>query len=157
MFSIMIKRGGGTCVCVLISDCAVCAENGLLSYENPNYHLDPARLDDALNSNTEEDPLYSELLLRELSLGRRQYASLDIGSMGVDVTAGPVTTLDTDNRHHRSVTTTRHTTYLLSSHLLVYINSLYTCASDNNHIIGTHKQRITLQLSLLYKPYEAFF
>lgn len=27
------------------------SENGLLSYENPNYHLDPARLDDALNRN----------------------------------------------------------------------------------------------------------
>uniref|UniRef100_A0A1B6MC25 PID domain-containing protein n=2 Tax=Graphocephala atropunctata TaxID=36148 RepID=A0A1B6MC25_9HEMI len=86
-------------------------ENGLLSYENPNYHLDPSRLDDALNSNTEEDPLYSELLLRELGsvvglrehshTGRRQYASLDIGSMGVDVTTGPVTALDTDNRHLR--------------------------------------------------------
>ncbi|XP_054260441.1 protein Fe65 homolog isoform X2 [Macrosteles quadrilineatus] len=86
-------------------------KNGLLSYENPNYHLDPSRLDDALNSNTEEDPLYSELLLRELgrhsnttqhnTTQRRQYASLDIGSMGVDVTTGPVTALDTDNRHLR--------------------------------------------------------
>lgn len=91
-------------------------ENGLLSYENPNYHLDPSRLDDALNSNTEEDPLYQELLYRELEsvcnltsgssattgqTGRRGYAHLDIGSMGVDVTTGPVTNLDTDNHHMR--------------------------------------------------------
>lgn len=32
--------------------CSLVAENGLLSYENPNYHLDPARLDDALNRNS---------------------------------------------------------------------------------------------------------
>lgn len=84
-------------------------ENGLLSYENPNYHLDPARLDDALNSNTEEDPLYQELLEAVCHLGtntgqtpgRRTYANLDIGSMGVDVTTGPVTNLDTDNHLHR--------------------------------------------------------
>lgn len=91
-------------------------KNGLLSYENPNYHLDPSRLDDALNSNTEEDPLYQELLYRELEsvcnltggtsgttgqAGRRGYAALDIGSMGVDVTTGPVTNLDTDNHPHR--------------------------------------------------------
>lgn len=88
------------------------AENGLLSYENPNYHLDPSRLDDALNSNTEEDPLYSELF-RELGVvgvrggdtggtaGRRQYASLDIGGMGVDVTAGPVTALSLSTVNNR--------------------------------------------------------
>ncbi|KAJ4446516.1 hypothetical protein ANN_13212 [Periplaneta americana] len=96
------------------------AENGLLSYENPNYHLDPARLDDALNSNTEQlyDDLYHELdavcnlaATRATSKqaaeqqgsagsgtpGRRGYAALDIGSMGVDVTTGPVTNLDTTN------------------------------------------------------------
>jgi len=102
-------------------------ENGLLSYENPNYHLDPARLDDALNSNVEED-LYKEILT-ELKLGlrnglgsdeilselrnseefnmglrqgpgseaRKTYAALDITQMGVDVHVGPVTTLH-DNR-----------------------------------------------------------
>lgn len=76
-----------------------------MSYENPNYHLDPARLDDALNSNVEED-LYEEIL-SELSLGlprhggggeaRKAYAALDITQMGVDVHTGPVTALD-DNR-----------------------------------------------------------
>ncbi|XP_065346910.1 protein Fe65 homolog isoform X1 [Cloeon dipterum] len=79
-------------------------ENGLLSYENPNYHLDPARLDDALNSN---DPEAAAALYKELyheldavcnlqsrggsgSAGaRRHYAALDLGAMGVDVSAGP--------------------------------------------------------------------
>lgn len=88
----------------------------MLSYENPNYHLDPARLDDALNSNTAEDlyeELYQELddicnmgtgIKGPLSTGpgRKAYAALDIGSMGVDINTGPVTTIDstnyTDNR-----------------------------------------------------------
>lgn len=105
----------------LIQGICVVSENGLLSYENPNYHLDPARLDDALNSNTAAD-LYEELY-QELDAvcnlssaqsgggkqqapapGRRSYASLDIGSMGVDITTGPVTNLDsqkyTDNRRY---------------------------------------------------------
>lgn len=78
------------------------AENGLLSYENPNYHLDPARLDDALNSNDPEAAaaLYKELY-HELDAvcnlqsrggsggARRHYAALDLGAMGVDVSAGP--------------------------------------------------------------------
>lgn len=90
-------------------------ENGLLSYENPNYHLDPARLDDALNSNTDEDlyeDIYNELDALKLSGNgsinkltssggqtRRNYANLDIGSMGVDIT-GPVLDSNTftDNR-----------------------------------------------------------
>ncbi|KAK6637372.1 hypothetical protein RUM44_007788 [Polyplax serrata] len=89
------------------------AENGLLSYENPNYHLDPARLDDALNSNlvpSVEDDLYEEII-NELdavcnlsgrgrpgpgSEGRKLYAALDITSMGVDVNTGPVTNLDSN-------------------------------------------------------------
>ena len=107
---------------------SVFAENGLLSYENPNYHLDPARLDDALNSNTDQlyEDLYHELdAVCNLAAsraagpqqqqgsagggtpGRRGYAALDIGSMGVDVTTGPVTNLDTtsttdeDNHNNR--------------------------------------------------------
>lgn len=78
-----------------------------MSYENPNYHLDPARIDDALNSNT--DKLYEELYqeLDEIcNMGssekesllncplRKGYAALDISSMGVDITTGPMT----DNR-----------------------------------------------------------
>ncbi|KAJ8929502.1 hypothetical protein NQ314_017795 [Rhamnusium bicolor] len=42
----------------------IVSENGLLSYENPNYHLGPSnRLDDALNSNTENvyEDIYQEL------------------------------------------------------------------------------------------------
>lgn len=82
-------------------------ENGLLSFENPNYHLDPARLDDALNSNGNGSALYDELyqdLVVESGGGgegtnggtnrvqaRRTYAALNLGSMGVDVTQGPIT------------------------------------------------------------------
>ncbi|XP_008480579.1 protein Fe65 homolog, partial [Diaphorina citri] len=57
--------------------------NGLMSFENPNYHLDPARLDDALNSNMDdEDPLSILFLIRaqiiiypilSLSFRRRSY------------------------------------------------------------------------------------
>lgn len=77
-------------------------ENGLLSYENPNYHI--PTLDDAINSNTDVsmcDLLYSELdaICRPLgpSQGRKSYASLDLGSMGVDINKGPVTALDKDS------------------------------------------------------------
>ncbi|XP_017884316.1 protein Fe65 homolog isoform X3 [Ceratina calcarata] len=85
-------------------------ENGLLSFENPNYHLDPARLDDALNSNENGSSLYDELYQELVGNGgrsgevtggggggvtrvqaRRTYATLDLGSMGVDVTQGPLT------------------------------------------------------------------
>ncbi|XP_049825299.1 protein Fe65 homolog isoform X2 [Aethina tumida] len=93
-------------------------ENGLLSYENPNYRLGPPAtgghrlLDDALNSNTSGDRLYEDIY-RELDDicnmghglkggsaggGRKAYAALDIGSMGVDVTAGPVTVTVTNNK-----------------------------------------------------------
>ncbi|CAK9805273.1 hypothetical protein ANTQUA_LOCUS4436 [Anthophora quadrimaculata] len=85
-------------------------KNGLLSFENPNYHLDPARLDDALNSNENGSSLYDELYQELVGNGgrsgevtgggggggtrvqaRRTYATLDLGSMGVDVTQGPLT------------------------------------------------------------------
>ncbi|KYN37979.1 hypothetical protein ALC56_07603, partial [Trachymyrmex septentrionalis] len=85
-------------------------KNGLLSFENPNYHLDPARLDDALNSNGNGSSLYDELYQELVGGGgrsgevtgggggggtrvqaRRTYATLDLGSMGVDVTQGPLT------------------------------------------------------------------
>lgn len=87
----------------------------MLSYENPNYHLDPARLDDALNSNlvpNVEDDLYEEII-NELdavcnlssrgrpgsgSEGRKSYAALDVTSMGVDVNTGPVTNLDSNKK-----------------------------------------------------------
>ncbi|XP_011500533.1 PREDICTED: amyloid beta A4 precursor protein-binding family B member 1-like [Ceratosolen solmsi marchali] len=84
----------------------VLLENGLLSFENPNYHLDPARLDDALNSNENGSSLYDELYQElvgsggrgggsELTSntrvqGRHTYPALDIGSMGVDVSQGPL-------------------------------------------------------------------
>ncbi|XP_030749835.1 protein Fe65 homolog isoform X2 [Sitophilus oryzae] len=80
-------------------------ENGLLSYENPNYHLGPSkRLDDALNSNTENlyDEIYQELddicnmghtgVKSSVNggTGRKAYAALDVESMGVDITTGPL-------------------------------------------------------------------
>ncbi|XP_012288947.1 protein Fe65 homolog isoform X2 [Orussus abietinus] len=79
----------------------VLLENGLLSFENPNYHLDTARLDDALNSNGTRSSLYEELYREIVGDGsdevtgtraqaRRTYAALDLGSMGVDVTQGPL-------------------------------------------------------------------
>lgn len=95
------------------------SENGLLSYENPNYHLGPSsRLDDALNSNTENiyENIYQELdgicnmghgirttgPVNTAGSGRKAYASLDIESMGVDINTGPVTRINSkvffDNR-----------------------------------------------------------
>ncbi|XP_050308122.1 protein Fe65 homolog isoform X2 [Anthonomus grandis grandis] len=80
-------------------------ENGLLSYENPNYHLGPTkRIDDALNSNTENlyEDIYQELddicnmghtgvkSSVNGTAGRKTYASLGVESMGVDVTTGPL-------------------------------------------------------------------
>ncbi|XP_008557853.1 protein Fe65 homolog isoform X1 [Microplitis demolitor] len=93
---------------------SVFLENGLLSFENPNYHLESARFDDALNSNSSGnslfDELYQDLVVSgarrdEMVTGivngggvgnstrhaRRTYATLDLGSMGVDVTQGPLT------------------------------------------------------------------
>jgi hypothetical protein len=84
-------------------------ENGLLSYENPNYHLDPTRIDDALNSNTNiYEDIYQELddicnighSIKEPLLGgpgRKAYAALDIGTMGVDITSGPLTHISSSN------------------------------------------------------------
>ncbi|CAG5103793.1 Similar to feh-1: Protein Fe65 homolog (Caenorhabditis elegans) [Cotesia congregata] len=93
-------------------------KNGLLSFENPNYHLESARFDDALNSNGTEnslfDEFYQDLVVsgarrEEMVTGivngggggdgggggtrhaRRTYATLDLESMGVDVTQGPLT------------------------------------------------------------------
>lgn len=103
-------------LCWFIDVILFLSENGLLSYENPNYHLDPARLDDALNSNTDDlyEELYQELddicnmghgvkapLSGSGGPGRKTYAALDIGSMGVDVNTGPVVVDSsnfTDNR-----------------------------------------------------------
>lgn len=98
---------------MILTECvALFSENGLLSFENPNYHLDPARLDDALNSNGNGSSLYDELYQELVGGGgrsgevtgggggggggtrvqaRRTYATLDLGSMGVDVTQGPLT------------------------------------------------------------------
>ncbi|XP_059080131.1 protein Fe65 homolog [Tigriopus californicus] len=95
------------------------SENGHLSFENPNYQMasiDPSRLDDHLNSNIQPSipvSMYEELkheldasVLRTgsgnnsssgsspKSSSRRNYAQMDVCSMGVDVSLGPSTTLD---------------------------------------------------------------
>ncbi|KAL3266605.1 hypothetical protein HHI36_010769 [Cryptolaemus montrouzieri] len=92
-------------------------ENGLMSYENPNYHLDSAKLDDALNSNTTDDNIYEDIyqniddicnmvhgIKSSLSNGsaRKTYASLGIDSMGVDITTGPITNRDCYNEDNRT-------------------------------------------------------
>lgn len=68
-------------------------ENGLLSYENPNYHLDPKSIKHNHN-------LFEEIMSESAGMmkqraephtakvimtNRKGYACLDIGSMGVDV------------------------------------------------------------------------
>ena len=96
------------------------SENGHISFENPNYQLDPrrmaaidpARLDDHLNSNIQPSIPVSmfEELKHELDkfestsndgLGesssrasRKVYAAMDSNSMGVDISQGPKTALD---------------------------------------------------------------
>lgn len=93
-------------------------ENGLMSYENPNYHFDSARLDDALNSNT-EDNIYEDIyqniddicnmvhgikssLTNNVS-ARKTYASLGIDSMGVDIKNGPLMKRDHDNTDNKGL------------------------------------------------------
>ncbi|XP_044017998.1 protein Fe65 homolog isoform X1 [Aphidius gifuensis] len=89
----------------LDNDDSAFLENGLLSFENPNYHLESARFDDSLNSNGTAnslfDEFYQELVVNGGGRGsevvgggtrhaRRTYAALDLGSMGVNVTQGPL-------------------------------------------------------------------
>lgn len=65
-------------------------ENGLLSYENPNYHMDPQRIE--RNSHLYEEIL-SELQqqsnlrtsAKHMVSNRKDYARMDISSMGVDL------------------------------------------------------------------------
>lgn len=90
---------------------AVDLKNGLLSFSNPNYHID-----DAVNCNTAAsgdlyEDLYQELdsvcnfKQRSSVKNRRNYANLDIGSMGIDINNDPATSLE-----NQSLTTTTTTT-----------------------------------------------
>ena len=77
----------------------VTTENGLLSYENPNYHMDPQRME--RNSHLYEE-IISELqqqgTLRPIAgvqngsqmIGnnRKGYGMLDLGTMGVELKGG---------------------------------------------------------------------
>ncbi|KAG5672777.1 hypothetical protein PVAND_002871 [Polypedilum vanderplanki] len=67
----------------------ICLENGLLSYENPNYHLDPKSIKHNQN-------LFEEIMseskhsrggseTKVIMSNRKSYACMDIGSMGVDL------------------------------------------------------------------------
>lgn len=70
--------------------CILFLENGSMSYENPNYHMDPQRLES--NSHLYEEIL-SELQQQNtiraskphIASNRKDYARLDIGQMGVDL------------------------------------------------------------------------
>lgn len=89
----------------------ICIENGMMSYENPNYHMDPQRLE--RNSHLYEEILselqqqnslrtavggdvglvgVEQMLINRktgqnhvIGNNRKDYARLDIGSMGVDL------------------------------------------------------------------------
>lgn len=81
-----------------------------MSFANPNYHLDPARLEQGLNSSLEEERrMYQEWFLKELEEAcsltnksnsrkkpesRLSYALLDIYDMGVDLNGGPIISFD---------------------------------------------------------------
>uniref|UniRef100_A0A182MP04 PID domain-containing protein n=1 Tax=Anopheles culicifacies TaxID=139723 RepID=A0A182MP04_9DIPT len=83
-----------------IDDDDIFLENGLLSYENPNYHMDPQRLE--RNSHLYEE-IISELqqqgTLRPIagvqngsqmiSNNRKGYGVLDLSAMGVDLKSDP--------------------------------------------------------------------
>uniref|UniRef100_A0A182QHL1 WW domain-containing protein n=1 Tax=Anopheles farauti TaxID=69004 RepID=A0A182QHL1_9DIPT len=83
-----------------IDDDDIFLENGLLSYENPNYHMDPQRLE--RNSHLYEE-IISELqqqgTLRPIagvqngsqmiSNNRKGYGVLDLGTMGVELKSDP--------------------------------------------------------------------
>ncbi len=89
--------------------------NGRLSFANPNYHLDPARLEEGLNSSSEEERrMYQEWFLKELEEAcsltnksnsrkkpesRLSYASLDVNDMGVDLDVGPVINVDSNTNN----------------------------------------------------------
>lgn len=87
----------------------ISVENSLLSFSNPNYHID-----DAVNCNTAAtgDP-YEELYQnldsvcnfkqRSTVKNRRNYANLDIGSMGIDINNDPADSLE---NHQQPSTTT---------------------------------------------------
>lgn len=73
-----------------IDDDDIYLENGLLSYENPNYHMDPQRIE--RNSHLYEEilsELQQQSTLRNniphIVSNRKDYARLDITSMGVDL------------------------------------------------------------------------
>lgn len=75
---------------IIISNIKSVTENGLLSYENPNYHMDPQRIE--RNSHLYEEIL-SELQNQNTLRSNKShvvnnckdYSCLDISSMSVDI------------------------------------------------------------------------
>ncbi|XP_055707039.1 protein Fe65 homolog isoform X1 [Phlebotomus papatasi] len=68
-----------------IDDDDIYLENGLMSYENPNYHMDPQRIE--RNSHLYEEIL-SELQQQNSLKGtscRKDYSRMDLGSLGIDM------------------------------------------------------------------------
>lgn len=104
------------------------AANGRLSFANPNYHLDPARLEEGLNSTSEEERrMYQEWFLKELeeacsltnksnsrkkTESRLSYASLDVNDMGVNLDAGPVINVDVNTNNRDKLEDTTKTRYM---------------------------------------------
>uniref|UniRef100_A0A336L526 CSON003423 protein n=1 Tax=Culicoides sonorensis TaxID=179676 RepID=A0A336L526_CULSO len=73
-------------------DDEVFLENGLLSYENPNYHMDPQHIernshlyDEILSELHQQRSMNHHTKNNEIVVGRKTYAKLDIGQMGVDL------------------------------------------------------------------------
>ncbi|XP_063708541.1 amyloid beta precursor protein binding family B member 1-like isoform X2 [Culicoides brevitarsis] len=66
-------------------------ENGLLSYENPNYHMDPQHIErnshlyDEILSEIHQQRANNHHAKNNELVGRKNYAKLDIGQMGVDL------------------------------------------------------------------------
>ncbi|XP_055694424.1 protein Fe65 homolog isoform X2 [Lutzomyia longipalpis] len=72
-----------------IDDDDIYLENGLMSYENPNYHMDPQRME--RNSHLYEEIL-SELQQQNSLKGstcignnRKDFSRMDLGSLGIDI------------------------------------------------------------------------
>ncbi|KAK7601089.1 hypothetical protein V9T40_008530 [Parthenolecanium corni] len=122
--------------------------NGRLSFANPNYHLDPARLEEGLNSTSEEERrMYQEWFLKELeeacsltnksnsrkkTESRLSYASLDVHDMGVDLDAGPVINVDVNTNTRDNLEDTTKTRNILENVNLRFKNT--TLKNINNRI-----------------------
>lgn len=67
-------------IVILIENFLSFTENGLLSYENPNYHLDPARLESAIYSELYDMHEDKQLSVDEYDnyLDNRRYVCINV-------------------------------------------------------------------------------